>query len=110
MLYYYLVLICHFLITLFLYFGWISNNKKILQILFIMLIISLALYIIFRGCFITKWERKVSKSDFTVIDPVLNFLSIKIDRNSRFYITLYMYMLSLLITSIKLYVVNSQDT
>jgi len=102
--YYYLVLIVHFLITLFLYFGWISNNKKILRILFIMLIVSLILYIILGGCFITKWERKVSKSDFTVIDPVLKFLHIKIDRDSRFYITLVMYIISLLITSFKLYV------
>ena len=81
-----------------------TNNKKVLRVLFITLIISFPLYIILGGCFITKWERKVSKSDFTLIDPVLKFLHIKIDKNSRFYITLVMYLLSLVITSLKLYV------
>lgn len=104
--YYYVVLIIHFLITLFLYFGWISNNRKVLWVLFIMLIGSLVLYIGLGGCFITKWERRVSKSDFTVIDPILKLLHIKIDRNSRYYITLIIYLLSLTITSFKLYTNN----
>lgn len=69
------------ILTLFLYFGWISNNKTVLEILFVLIVICLGLYIYFNGCIITKLERKLSNSDFTVVDPLLTSLGIKIDKN-----------------------------
>jgi len=101
--YYYVVLILHFLLTIFLYFGWLSNNKIVLQILFILIIICLIMYITLNGCILTKLERKLSNSDFTVVDPLLKGLGIKIDKKSRYYITLVLYIITFFMTSYKLY-------
>ena len=101
--YYYVVLILHFLLTIFLYFGWLSNNKIVLQILFILIIICLIMYITLNGCVLTKLERKLSNSDFTIVDPLLKGLGIKIDKKSRYYITLVLYIITFFMTSYKLY-------
>ena len=101
--YYYVLLISHFLLTIFLYFGWLSNNKIVLQILFILIIICLIMYISLNGCILTKLERKLSNSDFTVVDPLLKGLGIKIDKKSRYYITLVLYIITFFMTSYKLY-------
>lgn len=100
---YYVILICHFILTLFLYFGWISNNKTVLEILFVLIVICLGLYIYFNGCIITKLERKLSNSDFTVVDPLLTSLGIKIDKKSRYNITFFLYIITFCMTFYKLY-------
>ena len=101
--FYYVVLILHFLLTIFLYFGWLSNNKIVLQILFVLIIFCLIMYITLNGCILTKLERKLSNSDFTVVDPLLKSLGIKIDKKSRYYITLVLYIITFFMTSYKLY-------
>ena len=101
--YYYVILILHFLLTIFLYFGWLSNNKSVLQILFVLIIFCLIMYISLNGCILTKLERKLSNSDFTVVDPLLKSLGIKIDKKSRYYITLVLYIITFFMTSYKLY-------
>ena len=101
--YYYVVLILHFLLTIFLYFGWLSNNKIVLQILFVLIIFCLIMYITLNGCVLTKLERNLSNSDFTVVDPLLKGLGIKIDKKSRYYITLVLYIITFFMTSYKLY-------
>ena len=101
---YYPVLMGHGLLTLFMALGWISNNQTVLKILFITLIIGLVLFYINRGCCLTRLERKLSGSDFTIIDPLLSFLNIEIDRQTRTQITMGIFILSLTITTYKLFI------
>lgn len=61
------------------------------------------MYITLNGCILTKLERKLSNSDFTVVDPLLKGLGIKIDKKSRYYITLVLYIITFFMTSYKLY-------
>ena len=97
------ILFLHFLLMLFLYFGWLSNEKVILEILLVLLIIVITLFYFCNGCIITKIERYLSNSNYTVIDPFLEKLGIKLTRDNRTKITLTIFSLSLFITLYKLY-------
>jgi hypothetical protein len=102
--FYWLVIILHSVFNIFLWFGWIFNNKLILEIHFSTLLISIYLFYLCNGCIITKLERLLSKSKWTIIDPILNKLKLSLSRNNRTKITLFLFGLSLLITLYKLYV------
>ena len=43
---------------------------------------------------LTKLERKLSRSDYTILDPLLNKLGIRINRQNRTKITVVLYFLS----------------
>lgn len=84
--------------------GWIFNNRTVLWILFFTLLIGLFLFIINKGCFITRLEYRLGGKGFTVIDPLLNRLGINTSRQSRTYLTMILFLLSLMITTYKLFI------
>ena len=100
---YKIILIIHAIYTAFLFCGWISNNRIVLETLLILLIITSTLFYLCDGCIIKKIERYLSKSDYTVIDPLLQKIGINISRENRKKITMTLFSISLLITFYKLY-------
>ena len=105
MIYYYIVLYLHFILTLFMLFGWIFiNNKIILKIELLTLIIGIILYILLGGCFITRLEKKLSGgSDYTVIDPLLKLLGVeKIRNNNRSCLTFSLFAIATVCILVKL--------
>ena len=100
---YRILLISHSLLTSFLFFGWLSNKKILLEILLVLLIIAISLWYLCNGCFLTKLERYLSNSSYTVIDPFLKKLGINISRNNRSKITTMLFFLSFTMTVYKLY-------
>jgi hypothetical protein len=107
---YYPVLISHVALMIFLLCGWVFSSEYfvspevgrwILRVLFVSLIVTISMYVVFNGCVVTKLERKLSRSedDFTVIDPLLHSLGINITRKTRSVISLTLFVLSLAITT-----------
>ena len=88
---------------LFLYFGWLSNDRLILEILLVTLIICITLYYLCNGCIITKIERRLSKSNYTVIDPFLKKFGLELSKKNRTKITISLYIISFFSTIYKLY-------
>ena len=108
---YYPVVILHFLLTIFMMFGWVFNNKTVLQILFLLLVFGISLFVLLDGCFLTKFEKKLSNGKSqTVIDPILMSLGISLNRETRSTITLFLYTISIIITSYKLFLRKDQPT
>ena len=101
---YWPVVISHSIFNSFLWFGWISTNKLLLEIHLSSLLISIYLFYLCKGCIITKLERLLSKSKWTIIDPILNKLGFSISRSNRTKITLFLFSMSMIITLYKLYV------
>ena len=101
---YWLVVIMHSIFNIFLWFGWLSNNKLLLEIHLSALLISICLFYLCRGCIITKLERLLSKSKWTIIDPILEKMGFSLSRSNRTKITLFLFGISLSITMYKLYV------
>ena len=54
----------------------------------IIITILLVCFILFRGCILSKLERKLCKDDFVITDPLFEILDIEINNENRFY-TLY---------------------
>jgi len=82
----------------------VFNNRTVLWILFLTLVIGLFLFIINGGCFITRLEYKLGGEGYTVIDPVLHRLGINSSRQNRTYLTMILFVCSLMITSYKLFI------
>lgn len=61
------------------------NIAIITNIIVFILLIS---FILFRGCILSKLERKLCKEDFIITDPIFEILDIEINNKNRFY-TLY---------------------
>jgi hypothetical protein len=101
---YWIVVIFHSIFNSFLWFGWLSTNKLILEIHLSSLLISIYLFYLCKGCIITKLERLLSKSKWTIIDPILNKLGFPISRSNRTKITLFLFSMSVTMTMYKLYV------
>lgn len=101
---YWIVVIFHSILNSFLWFGWLSTNKLILEIHLSSLLISIYLFYLCKGCIITKLEKLLSKSKWTIIDPILNKLGFPISRSNRTKITLFLFSMSVTMTMYKLYV------
>lgn len=95
---YLVVFLLHLILTMFLFFGWIFNKKIILEILFILLILSISLFIIFKGCILSKLEKKIFGVNKTILDPFI-FISNKYKK----IFTFLLFMNSFFITSYKLF-------
>lgn len=100
---YNIVLYTHFILICFLYFGWLSNNPIILETHLIILIITITLFYLCNGCIITKLERVLSDSNYTVIDPILIKLKINPNNINRTKLTLSIMLISTLLTIKKIY-------
>ena len=105
---YYTVLISHAMLTLFMSVGWVFNDRKVLWILFLTLVVGLALFIINKGCFITRLEYKLGGKGYTIIDPILHRLGIYTSRENRTYVTMILFIFSLMVTSYKLFIRDDQ--
>ena len=101
---YYTVLILHSMLTIWMSLGWLSNNNIVLWTLFFTLILGLFLFIINRGCFITRIEYRLGGKGYTIMDPVLNRLGIHTSRTSRTNATMILFLFSLMITCYKLFI------
>lgn len=99
---FYVISICHYLLVMFMMFGWLSNNIMVLKLIFFLLLITMFLFIQCNGCIISKLEKKLSQQDKTVVDPLLRMCGIEISRTSRTKITFIIYIISLSITTYKL--------
>lgn len=105
MIYYYILLYLHFILTVFMLFAWaLTNNKKILQLELFLLVLGIVLYIALGGCFITRLEKKLSGgSDYTVIDPLLKLFGVEeIRNNNRSCLTFYLFIFATVMTIYKL--------
>ena len=102
--FYYLVVTLHVIFNTFLWFGWISNNKLLLEVHLSALLISSLLFYLCKGCIISKLEKQLLKSDWTVVDPILKKLGITISKKNRKKLTIFLFGLSICITIYKLYV------
>jgi len=100
---YKILVFTHFLMCAFLYFGWISNNKTVLEILIITLTFTITMFYLCDGCIITRIERYLSKSDFTVFDMFLTNSNIKLTNKNRNRISLILFAISFIITIYKLF-------
>ena len=68
-----------------------------------LILITLTLFYLCNGCIISKLEKYISGSNYTVIDPFLKKLNIKLTKKERIRITLSLFGNSLFITIYKLY-------
>ena len=98
------IILFHTIFNSFLWFGWLSNNKLILEIHLSCILISICLFYLCKGCIITKIERLLSKKKWTIIDPILKYFNLNLTKNNREKITLILFFISTAITLYKLYV------
>ena len=101
---YRVILIIHSLFCCCLFLGWLSNKELTLEILLVSLLITLTLFYLCNGCIISKIERYLSNSNFTVIDPLFQKFNIKLTKKKRRRLTLLLFGNSLIITLYKLYI------
>lgn len=99
---YYIVFVFHIFLFIFIIAGWMSNNEKIIKFHTILVFIVLLMYIIFDGCVITKLEIKLRKKHdrYTILDPILNKLNISRATGSK--MTVFLMILSAIISVYKL--------
>jgi len=83
--------------------GWLSNNRTVLWTLFFTNIAALVLFLLLGGCFISRIEYKLGGENYTVVDPIVKWLGITASRDSRTYVTMIIFICSLLMTSYKLF-------
>lgn len=101
---YQIVVFLHLLLMLFVYFGWLFNNILLLKLLLVVQIVCIIFFIIFKGCILTRLERKLesSKKSFTLIDPILKIMRIKVNNNNRKKLSLFLFIFPTLITIYKI--------
>jgi len=61
------------------------------------LLVSLTLFYLFKGCFLTLLESRMCNDSFTITDPILELLDMKINRHNRYKVTSYIMIIYLLI-------------
>jgi len=62
--------------------------KKVVWIVFVLLVIILVMFITFDGCILSMIENKVCNDDFTIADPFLECLDWEKNTKNRFNVTL----------------------
>jgi len=62
--------------------------KKVVWIVFVLLVIILVMFITFDGCILSMIENKVCNDDFTIADPFLEHLDWEKNTKNRFNVTL----------------------
>jgi hypothetical protein len=65
------------------------GSKKMFFFIMVGNIIIYVLFFIFNGCILTRLEKRFCDTDFIVIDPVLEYLDIPINHDTRFKYTVY---------------------
>jgi hypothetical protein len=73
--------VCFLLIALF-------APKRVVWIVFVLLVIILLMFILFDGCILSMIENKVCNDDFTIADPFLELLDWEKNTKNRFNVTL----------------------
>lgn len=80
----------------------ITKNKYIILLFIILTILHHILYIIYKGCILTKLEYKLTNMDYTIVDPFIDILGLKRTHKNRHYMTLFFSILTWLILIYKL--------
>jgi hypothetical protein len=84
-----LLMIFHFvLISSGILLFFISSNKKIKYTILLLSILVFISQILFRGCILTRVERKLTNADLTVVDPILYVANINKTKEARYTLTL----------------------
>ena len=81
----------HFNIPAFLMIFMVYGSKTLNILIIIYLLIILALFYLFDGCFLTKIEVEIDGEDLTIIDPLLEFSNIDKTHENRFKISIYIF-------------------
>ncbi len=61
----------------------IITYKPLLWLMIIPLFFQTLFFIVFRGCIVSKLERKLTNDNYTVIDPLLNIIDIDTNNKNR---------------------------
>jgi len=85
----YILRVFHIIIPLLIIVLLFTNSFTLITISFLILVIADILFITFNGCILTILERKLSHEDYTLIDPILNILSINNSNTNRYDVTLF---------------------
>jgi hypothetical protein len=100
----FLIIIHFILISTGIILFFLTNNILIKYTILISSIIIFASQILFRGCIITRVERRLSNTDITVVDPILYLANIDRTKETRYSLTLGLsigLMVSMILTIIK---------
>jgi hypothetical protein len=99
---YELVVIGHASLTVLSFALLFSNNRKILWFLLVFLSTCLLSFVILGGCFITRYEQKISGTSFTLIDPFLETLGFPVDKFHRNLLSITAYVGAISVIAVKL--------
>ena len=81
----------HFNIPAFLMLFMVYGSKTLNIFIILYLLLILALFYLFDGCFLTKIEVEIDGEDLTIIDPLLEFSNIDKTHENRFKISIYIF-------------------
>ena len=74
---YYTVTIFHALLCIYTLTGWLWYNKYNLKFLLAVQIIVILLFVVCKGCILTKLERKLNgKQNYSILDPMLDWIGV----------------------------------
>lgn len=66
----------------------IITFRPLLWLMIIPLFFQTLFFIVFRGCIVSKLERKLTKDNYTIVDPILNIFDIETHNKNRNNVTL----------------------
>ena len=78
--------------------------KKVVWVVFFLLLVILFMFFIFDGCILSMIENKVCNDDFTIADPYLEALEWEKNTKNRFNVTLIVGLIYYIIIGIVYYV------
>lgn len=78
----------------------IMTRFRLAVIIYMSFIISFILFIYFRGCFLTIIEYKLDNDNFiNIVDPYLHLNGMEITDENRYYITMYIAIIYIVVSS-----------
>jgi len=81
--------ILHYIMPIVFVIIMLIGSKTLFEIVIFFNIVILMLFIIFNGCILSKLEHRFTDENFTVIDPFLEIINIKLTNENRKKYTLY---------------------
>ncbi len=82
--------ITHIIIPLLVIVLAMTNSKYFASLSIIIIIIVDILFLLFNGCILTIVERKLSRENYTLIDPLLNMYNVKNTNSNRRNVTKFL--------------------
>lgn len=103
MIVYYIVKILHIIFNLIVLTGWIVNNKLWLKILLGIQLLSMYVYVIMDGCWVTRLEHDLYNKARSLPDIYLPKLGVQLTKENRRKLHLSTISIAILITVYKIY-------